>query len=214
MIDWEFNKHRFFTDGFCIGFLPSPIRQQIDRLISTTKWVGDSPRFAEWATVPDGEIGEPFFEEMIRGRMSYGQAPTLMKNIANEVIDMEYFDPLRRILVKQQHYAYRGIRNIKPVSMGLWDRQQNVSWHNDISDGSDFFVLIYVNDYPTWDPEWFGQLLLGKENPDSSIQLIHAHEPSDSTFVVLNNMNPLFKHSVVSAGDKTRYTIGIRYVIE
>lgn len=98
--------------------------------------------------------------------------------------------------------------------MGLWNKQLNVSMHNDISDTCDFFILLYINPYDQWNEEWGGQLNIGIENTNGEIELKHTHYPINSTFVVINNTNPLFHHEVVSAGDKTRYTFGFRYSIE
>ena len=214
MIDWKFNKHKFYTQGYNIGFLPEHIVNTCNDIISETKWVGDKPSFADWALIPDAEKDELFYEEMIRSRMSYGQAPTKIKNLANEIIDMEFFEPLKEALVKIQHTKYKGIRNIKPCSMGLWDKQLNVSMHNDISDTCDFFILLYINPYDSWNESWGGQINIGIENEDGEVELKHTHYPINSTFVVVNNTNPLFHHEVVSAGDKTRYTFGFRYIIE
>lgn len=214
MIDWKFNKYKFYTEGYNVGIIPPELRTEGYNIISNTNWFGDAPRFADWAVMPENEDGEEFYEELVRTKLSYGHAPTRVKNLANAIIDMEFFDPLRDSLVKKQHSNYRGIRNIKPVSMGLWDRQLDVPMHNDVSDTSDFFVLVYMNGYDQWRAEWGGQLNIGKEREDGSIETIHTHYPVDSTFVVVNNTNPLFKHEVVSAGHKVRYTFGFRYVIE
>lgn len=215
MIDWKFNKHKFYTKGYNAGFLPEEITSKCRDIIKETNWIGNTPRFADWAVIPDGEeVDESFYEEMIRSRMSYGQAPTAVKNLANEIIDMKFFDPLRESLVKKQHHRYKGIRNIKPASMGLWNKQLDVPMHNDVSDASDFFILVYINPYTEWDKSWGGQLNIGVEQEDGTIELINSHYPVDSTFVVVNNTNPLFKHEVVSAGDKQRFTFGFRYVIE
>lgn len=214
MIDWQFNKYKFYTQGYNVGFIPPNIRSECYNIINNTRWVSDAPRFADWAIIPCEEKDEAFYEELVRSRMSYGQAPTAVKNLANTIIDMDFFNPLRELLVKRQHLQYKSIRNIKPISMGLWDRQLDVAMHNDVSDTSDFFVLIYINDYDVWDESWEGQLNIGMEQEDGSNKLIHTHYPIDSTFVVVNNTNPLFKHEVVSAGNKTRYTFGFRYVIE
>jgi hypothetical protein len=214
MIDWKFNKYKFYTQGYNVGFLPKAFANKCSYIIDKTNWVGTKPKFADWAVIPEGEVDEAFYEELVRSRMSYGQAPTSVKNLANEIIDMEFFDPLRESLVKKQHQKFRGIRNIKPTSMGLWDKQLDVAMHNDVSDASDFFVLVYINPYKEWDESWGGQLNIGMEQEDGSIKLIYSHYPVDSTFVVVNNTNPLFKHEVVSAGDKYRYTFGFRYIIE
>lgn len=214
MIDLQFNKYRFYNDGYNASFISPEIRTICYDIINNTTWVNDKPTFADWSLIPNDETDEAFYEELIRGRMSYGQAPTSVKNLANTIIDMPFFDSYKQILVKNQHQKYKGLRNIKPVSMALWNKQLDVKFHNDVTDTSDFFVLIYLNDYDTWDKSWGGQLEIAKENEEEALELIYTHYPIDSSFVVINNMNPLIKHQVVSAGDKTRYTFGFRYVIE
>ena len=214
MIEWSFNKHKFYTQGHNIGFIPKSIATKCKEIIKTTKWVNDKPSFAGWCLIPDDEKDELFYEELVRGKMSYGQAPTEIKNLANEVIDMEFFNPLKELLVKVQHSKYKGIRNIKPCSMGLWDKQLDVAMHNDISDTSDFFILMYFNDYDQWDTNWGGQLKIGREDLDGKVYTIAEHYPHDSTFVLVNNTNPLFYHQVCTAEDKHRYTFSFRYVIE
>jgi hypothetical protein len=215
MIDWEFNKYKFYTKGYNVGFLPQTLSDKFRDVIKETNWIGDTPRFADWAVIPNGEeVDEAFYEEIVRSRMSYGQAPTSVKNLSNELIDMEFFNPLRESLVKKQHKRYNSIRNIKPSSMGLWNKQLNVAMHNDVSDTSDFFILVYINPYMKWEESWGGQLNIGMENENGDVEIIHTHYPVDSTFVVVNNTNPLFKHEVVTAGDRQRFTFGFRYVIE
>ena len=145
-MDWTFNKYKFYNEGYNVGLLPLQLTEECNRIIRNTKWIGDKPAFAEWQLIPDYESNdELFYEELVRGRMSYGNAPTDIKNLANQIIDMEFFNPLKHALVKKQHCRYKGFRNIMPISMGLWDKQLDVNWHNDISDTSDFFVLIYIN---------------------------------------------------------------------
>lgn len=215
MIDWKFNKHKFYSQGYNVGLILPELRKEFYDIIINTNWIEDSPKFADWSVISlNEETDDPFYGELVRSRMSYGKAPAQIKNLANIIIDMEFFDPLRECLVKKQHGMYKCIRNIKPVSMGLWDKQLDVEMHTDISNNSDFFVLLYFNDYEKWDESWKGQLNLGIEREDQKIDLIHTHYPIDSTFVVINNTNPLFKHQVVSAGQKTRYTFGFRYIIE
>lgn len=214
MIDLKFNKFKFYTEGYNVGILPQEIRKEANDIIINTDWYGDKPRFANWAITPEIEKNEEFYEELLRCKMSYGKSPTKVKNLANSIIDMKFFDTLKDSLVKIQHIKYRSIRNIKPLSMGLWDKQLNIKMHNDISDTSDFFVLVYVNDHKEWNESWGGQLNIGAEQEDGSIKLMHTHYPIDSTFVVINNSNPLIHHQVISAGDKVRYTFGFRYKIE
>jgi len=214
MIDFKFNKFKFYTEGYNVGILPQEIRKEANDIIINTDWYGDKPRFANWSVTPEIEKNEEFYNELLISKMSYGNSPTKVKNLANSIIDMKFFDPLKDSLVKKQHTKYRSIRNIKPLSMGLWDKQLDLKMHNDISDTSDFFVLVYVNDHKEWNESWGGQLNIGIEQEDGCIKLIHTHYPIDSTFVVINNLNPLIHHQVISAGDKNRYTFGFRYKIE
>jgi len=213
-MQWEFDKYKFYNEGYNVSLLPQPLVDECNRIIQETKWIGDKPAFADWSLIPDIESGdELFYEELVRGRLSYGNAPTSIKNLANAIIDMDFFLPFKQGLVKKQHCRYKGFRNIMPVSMGLWDKQLDVNWHNDISDTSDFFILIYINPYEEWKDEWGGHLKIGKEKDDGSVEVMYYHRPVDSTFVVLNNTNTMFNHSVVTAGDRTRYTFGFRYKI-
>jgi hypothetical protein len=214
LIDWEFNPYRFYNNGYTTGFVPNEIVDKCKDIIKTTTWVGDTPRFADWSILKDSTTDELWYEELVRGRMSYSHAPTAMRNLANEMIDLPFFDPMRRVFSKKQHAGYAGLRNFVPCSMGLWNRQENIPWHNDITDTSDFFILVYINDYQFWSADWKGQIRFGKRDESGSIEPLHEHYPSNGTFAVINNNNPLFHHSVVSGNEYERFTFGFRYRIE
>lgn len=213
VIDWLFNPYKFYEYGYNTSFMPESVVSTCKQVISETKWIGDKPRFASWSILPESTTDELWYEELVRGRMSYSNAPTVVRNLANEIIDNQFFDPLRDLLVKKQHSRYNGIRNIVPCSMGLWDRQEDIDWHNDISDTSDFFILLYINDYQQWNQEWGGQIKVGKQTKFGDVAEVERLSPVSGTFVMINNTNPLFHHAVQSAGDKDRFTFGFRYKI-
>jgi len=209
VIDLSFNEHRFFDQGYNRTILPARIRMQALEAISSTQWTDGFPRFADWMIMPESTLDEQYYEEMIRTRYSYGNAPAYIKNIANEIVDLPFFDNLKNCLVKPQFRSYRSIRNITPIGFGIWDGQEPLDYHNDISDTSSFFVLLYFSDWLTQESE----LLLGKRNESNQIETVATHNCEDSTMVVINNQSPLFFHSVAKQRDLGNYCIGIRYRI-
>ena len=215
MINDKFNTYTFYEYGYTVGFVNKDIEDKCNHIIKNTTWVGDAPRFADWAILSESTENELYYEEAVRAKMSYSRAPLEMKSLAHELIDLPFFDTFKSVYAKKQHQAYRGIRNFKPCSMGLWDRQEDIGWHNDLSDTSNFFILLYINDYEKWDESWGGHLKMGKRNEDGNIIETFKMPPINGSFCVVNNTNPLCNHSVVSSGPNIdRYTFGFRYTIE
>lgn len=211
MIDLSFNEHRFFDQGYNRTILPSQIRMLALEAISSTHWTDGFPRFADWMIMPESTKDEQYYEELIRTRYSCGQAPAIIKHIGNSLLDLPFFDNLKNCLVKPQFHGYRSIRNIIPVGFGIWDGQEPLEFHNDISDTSSFFALLYFSDWLAQAPD--SQLLLGKRNEYNKIETVATHNCEDSTMVLINNTSPLFYHSVNRQRDEGNYCIGIRYRI-
>ena len=218
MIDLKFDLYKFYSKGYTSGFTSEYLSYKFKNVIKNTNWIeGHYPKYADWSILEPmpGQTDDLYFEEIIRNRLAYGRAPTELRCLANEFIDSEFFEPFKNSLVKVQHQQYRNLRNIKPFSFGLWNGQESLAWHNDTSDLSDFFVLMYFNDYEVWDKSWGGQLHVGNQNESGDIVEVFQHDPIDSTFVVINNQNPLFYHSITANDrNKDRIALSISYKIE
>jgi len=215
---FKLNVYEFYNIGYTIGFVPNDLTKKCFDIINKTDWLNDGyyPNYAKWSVLPNSQNSiDDYYEEIIRGRMSYGRSPVDIKNLANEFIDLDFFDTMKDALVKKQHKEFRSIRNIKPYSFGLWNGQENLNWHNDFNDTTDFFILIYFNEYETWDKSWGGQIHIGKKDEDENIIEVGLHYPINATFICVNNSNPLLYHKV-SACDPTRnrYTFAFRYKID
>jgi hypothetical protein len=155
------------------------------------------------------------YEEQLRDLYCYNTAPAMIKELANRVIETSFFDPLRASLVKDNLKQTTWLRTIKSFTFGLWNGTEDLPWHNDVDDCCNMMILMYFNDYPEWKPEWKGQIGFGKEQEDGSIKEIYQHYPIDSTFVCLNNFNPLMRH-MTTANDytKNRYTFNFKFKFE
>jgi hypothetical protein len=108
------------------------------------------------------------------------------------------------------------MRTFVPNGYGLWNRQVSLPWHSDINDSNNITILAYfTKDGQEWNRECNGQIRIGVENDQGHIEQVYEHYPIDGTFVVINNMNPLFYHSVVRSVDGVdRYTMSFRYCIK
>lgn len=218
-MNFEFDVHQFYDKGHNIGFVPDDLTQKCMSVIKNTDWLNDGyyPDYARWSVLPDSQnSNDDYYEEITRGRMSYGRSPSDVKNLANEFIALDFFDPMKDILVKKQHQKFRSIRNIKPYSFGLWNGQENLNWHNDFNDTTELFILAYFNEYETWDKSWGGQIHLGKQDNDiETINEVGVHYPTNGTFVCINNTNPLMYHKVFACDPtRNRYTFAFRYKID
>jgi hypothetical protein len=155
------------------------------------------------------------YQEAIRSLKTLGSAPPIMRYIGEQILTMPYFDELRYRLVKAQHRTDTWTRNFAPHGYGVWDGQTDLPWHSDINDSNDITILAYFTQNGTaWENEWNGQLQIGIEDQHGQVHQVHEHYPINGTFVVLNNMNPLFQHRVISnLRDKHRYTMSFGYCI-
>lgn len=213
MIEFKFDVYKFYDQGYNVSIVPPELAAKCKKAIAQTTWTDNYPRYADWTVLPDAG-DDLYYEEIVRGKLSYGKSPAIIKNLANEFIELDFFEPLKDSLVKKQHRQKRWMRNVKAHSFGLWDGQENLPWHNDANDGSDLFILAYFSDVD-WNQSMNGQVHLGKQTEGGEIVELRQHLPIDSTFVVVNNTNPLMYHKVTGSDPALhRYTFGFRYVIE
>ena len=220
--DYQFDVYKFHQVGFNVGILPSEYIEHAKAIVKRTKFLTDAPPpySADWTLIPEGlnlekhGLGEFGYEENLKDLYCFNNAPYYIKNFANEISSLKFFDPLKKSLVKDQHKDTSWLRSIRPFTYGLWNGTENLPWHNDNYDSSYMVMLLYFNDYTEWKPEWKGQVCFGKEQEDNTIQEIHQHYPTDGTFVCINNYNPLFKHRVEQNDlTKNRFTFNIKFKI-
>lgn len=213
MITLKFDVYKFYTDGYLLSITPKHIYNKGREIINNTTWIGEYPKFADWAHLPKiGEQEEYNFSEHVREKFSYEYAPLEVRYLADELIKDQYFEPLRYSLVKRQYARDRYMRSIRAASYSLWNGQEELPWHCDNHTPSDFFVIMYFTDSEHWDPEWKGQIKFGKEDYQGNIELLEEHYPHDGTFAVVDSSNPLYRHCVEGVyGTHNRYALSFRY---
>lgn len=214
---FKFDVYNFYANGYSAGFLPKEITEQCRQLIDKTEWA-DSDFFVKyptWNMLPDDGKDE-YYQEIVRELKTLNSAPPELKYIGEQILTLPYFDDLKRRLVKPQHRHNIWMRTFVPNGYGLWNGQVNLPWHSDINDSNDITILTYFTDQgKDWDRAWNGQIKIGVEDEFGEIHEVYEHYPIDGTFVVINNMNPLFYHSVVKNKEGVnRYTMSFRYCIK
>lgn len=155
------------------------------------------------------------YEERMRELYCYNNAPLEIKNLANKIITLDFFEPLRESFIRSQHKNTSWLRTIKPFTYYLWNGTEDLPWHNDTDDFCNMMILLYFNDEETWKEEWNGQICFGKEQENGEIKELYQHYPTNGSFVCINNYNPLMRHKTI-ANDftKNRYTFNIKYKFE
>ena len=215
---FKFDVYSFYARGYSVGFLPKKIVQLCRQVIENTEWYYDNElhvKYPAWNMLPDDGTDE-YYQEIIRELKSLNSAPSELKYIGECILSLPYFDELKRKLVKAQHKQNTWMRTFVPNGFGLWNGQVNLPWHSDINDSNHITILAYfTKNGEEWNRDWNGQLRIGVENENGDIDQVYEHYPIDGTFVVINNMSPLFQHSVVKNVDgKDRYTMSFRYCIK
>ncbi len=214
---FKFDVYSFYAKGYTAGFLSKEIVEDCRQLIKNTEWA-DSDFFVKyptWNMLPDDGKDE-YYQEIVRELKTLNSAPPELKYIGERILSLPYFDDLKRSLVKPQHRHNTWMRTFVPNGYGLWNGQVNLPWHSDINDSNDITILAYFTDQGSdWNREWNGQIKIGVEDEFGEIHEVYEHYPVDGTFVVINNMNPLFYHSVVKNQEGVnRYTMSFRYCIK
>jgi hypothetical protein len=213
---FTFDTHSFYTKGYTAGFLPEEISQQCKELIKNTEWadIDFHVKYPEWCLLHTDSDADDYYEEKMRELKGLNASPPEVKYIGEQILALPYFDNLKNRLVKTQHSKINWMRTFVPNSYGLWNNQTNLPWHSDINDGAHITILAYFTD-EEWDKEWKGQIKIGVEDEFGNINEVYEHYPIDSTFIVINNMNPFFHHSVIQNNlDHNRYTLSFRYCIQ
>jgi hypothetical protein len=216
---FKFGVYNFHTNGYTVGFLTKEIVELCREVIAETPWTtmnnDTHVQYSSWNILPD-DGHDDYYQEILRDLKSLNCAPPKLKYIGDCILSLPYFDSLKQSLVKPQHKNHSWSRSLVPHGYGIWNRQSSLQWHSDINDGSSMTILAYfTKDGQDWDRDWNGQLLLGVENAYGNVDQVYEHYPVDGTFVVINNTNPLFKHSVIkSAEGIDRYTMSFRYSIK
>ena len=214
---FNFDIYSFYTKGYTVGFLPKEIVESCRELINETDWYDNTSHvnYPTWNVLPENESDE-YYQEIVRQLKTLNCAPPKIKHIGECILALPYFDNLKRKLVKAQHKDSTWMRTFVPNGFGLWNRQESLPWHSDINDSNQLTILAYfTKDGQDWNPDWNGQIKLGVENDQGIIDEVYEHYPIDGTFLVINNMNPLFYHSVIASADNVdRYAMSFRYCIK
>lgn len=213
---FQFDIYSFYTKGYTAGFIPKDLADECKELISETKFEGDHVKYPSWNLLEGEDGADLYYEEVLRELKSLNCAPPEVKYIGERILSLSYFDDFKRRLVKPQHKNNTWMKTFVPNAYGMWNGQDDLPWHTDIDDGNDITILAYfTQDSEVWNKDWNGQIKIGVEDEFGEIHEVYEHYPIDSTFVVINNMNPLFYHKVIRNIDNTnRYTMSFRYLIK
>ena len=243
--DKNFDVFKFHELGFNVGILPKNIAEEAKTIIKNTVFKNNAfnnnlsnkfPAAASWSQlsydtlssiIPSTDVNNEeeiknifslndfIFKERLRELYCYNNAPLEVKNLSNKIITTEFFNNLKYSFVRSQFKNNNWLRTIKPFTFGLWNGADDLPWHNDTDDYCNMNVLLYFNDEDVWQEEWGGQICFGKEQENGEIYKIHQHFPIDSSFVCINNYNPLMKHKTVpNINSKNRYTFSFKYKFE
>lgn len=199
----------FFEKGYDVAKVDAEALAKLWQFIYTTEWIADEnsvyntkPDWYQAKEVDYSEAGDGSDQDTIErvyGRVLLDKCPHHLKDVANEIIHNEYFNPLRKFK-----------RNTELKYLHCWNGAEEIPWHQDTVDGSDMLVLIYLTEEPVWDNAWGGMIGLRKELSTGPMHETLV-QPLNGTMVILNNANPLIKHRVHELKNKSvnRYTFGM-----
>lgn len=114
---------------------------------------------------------------------------------------------LSQILLSPAMNSMKASHDFKVTFADIWDGSEGCPWHCDAIEGGTFLFLVYLTDHEEWDPALGGQLEFGKIAPRlddnyfidyqgraDEIESFGKVEPSNGTFVVVNNHNQFMTH--------------------
>ena len=201
----------YFDKGFVVTDTPKDIHTRLWEEINRTNWVPG--RGTTYKTIPDWyEQKERRYidptgidrqvVERWEGLYGYYHAPQTLKDIAQDLIDDAFFEPLK---------LYRP-PNAIPKFIHFWNGSENTQHHVDSIDGSDVMIFCYATDAGPWKEEWGGYINLMKEVGGEFYYLRNVM-PDDGRMVVVNNAAPIFKHGIRNLVNQevNRYTFIFHY---
>lgn len=202
MIDLE----NYFERGFEVTQLDHTLISRLWQIVYTTEWIQEED--SEYKSIPNWLLANSVncktnedgsnkhITDRIYGRHVLDNCPDHVINLAQDIINLKYFDTLR---------YFKKNPELKYINM--WNGSEDISWHQDAIDGSDMLVLIYLTEEPVWEESWGGCISVRKELTNES-RYETLVKPISGTMVVINNANPLVKHKVTSLKNQSvnRYT--------
>jgi hypothetical protein len=201
------NLENYFEKGFDITQLTPDFVTKLWQIVYTTEWINDESGYKakpDWYQTKDisnvnnsriyqGKIEREYGKELLNN------SPTAITDIAQDVINSNFFSPLR---------VFKTNTELKYVH--LWNGAEDISWHSDAIDGSDMLILVYLTEEIKWDNNWGGCIEIAKDiNNEKRYQTMV--QPLSGNMVVINNANPLVKHRVHALTNQTvnRYTFNM-----
>jgi len=205
----QINLENYFDKGFDLFKLPDNIIKKLWLILQDTKWIRDPDN--TYKSIPiwynsEGVIyqsqdsgGDRDVVERIYGKSLLEKCPKNIIEIAYNIINLNFFDPLR-FFKKQTELKY----------IHLWNGAEEIPWHMDTVDGSDTLLLIYLTEQTDWDNNWGGCVGLRKEL-SNEIKHEILIQPLSGNTIVINNANPLVKHRVYKLKNTNinRYTLSL-----
>lgn len=184
----------YFEKGFEVTHLNPELVTKLWQIVYTTDWIkGDQsvhksiPSWCQTQEIKYTEQGDGSDRDSIErtyGKYLLTKCPSYIKDVAHEIINLEYFDNLR-FFKKQTELRY----------IHIWNGAEEIPWHQDASDGSDMLILVYLTEELFWDNSWGGYIELRKELSEQNMYQTLV-QPITGNMIVINNANPLIKHRV------------------
>lgn len=203
------NIEDYFEKGYSISRVPADLLPKLWMEIYGVEWVVDKNNIykstPEWYTPSkiyqdlkeDGD--QQNLVERAYGDDLINNAPASLKHIANEIIQLPYFNPLR------------SLKNTSELKyLHLWNGAETIPWHMDTIDSSDTLIFLYLTEELDWKEDWGGCLGLHKELGNTVLYETKVL-PNNGTMIVVNNTNPLIKHRVWGLENRSvnRYTFSM-----
>jgi len=201
------NLENYFEKGFEVTKLTPDIVTKLWQIVYTTNWINDESGYKskpDWYQAKDitNDSNSRIYQGKIErecGRELLNNSPTDIIDIAQHIINSNFFSPLR---------VFKNNTELKYVH--LWNGAEDISWHSDAIDGSDMLILIYLTEELQWDNDWGGCIEIAKDvNDQKRYQTLV--QPLSGNMVAINNANPLVKHRVHALTNQTvnRYTFNM-----
>lgn len=212
----RFDPYQYHHQGFSIGWATEETLALGRDIIQRTQWNDTVPHMPTWMTEKtylDSVVYDWRYLEYIKRREIYNNAPSDIKYLAERLLKEPFFETLLPSFLPENDLAYSCYRGIRTVNTFLGNKTDGESWHSDHTDGSDFFINLYVTD-GDWDPAWGGALQFGHRDRSGTAQETHRVYPHDGMLVIFNNSNPYLTHAAEGHdAAHNRYLFSIHYEI-
>lgn len=204
------NIEDYFEKGYVVSQVPTDILQKLWFEIHMTEWIDDTS--GTYKQTPSWYIREKQYDyqeggdqqnllERLYGDELTKKAPSSLIDVANSLIDNDFFNPLR-MFKESADLMY----------LHFWNGAEEIPYHFDTIDKSDTLIFLYLTEELEWQQDWGGSISFCKELTTGKYYEKEVL-PNNGTMVVVNNSNPLIKHRVRELKNRSvnRYTFSFCY---